>query len=373
MINNSPDRAQKAHNTAAAGFERTIQSLLLKYPGDILAVCDELESILGLKAPGSAIEWQTVSLFFINSGQSHRLVNLLKSEVAKNPLFPWAHFAEAIAKANAEFPFEVGKALAEGAKEKNNLENLARSTALDSIDPSLRKSRLLRKKQIEDRHEANRRDLLGQLETIRSQGLDQEEEQALQKLLQIFPQDGQVQELWEDFRAKKAVRFLEDRGARAEQDADRESGDENVGKVEEELRDIADLIHQAMRKSWEAEGSPAWLARDFALADQWHELPEEALAFLPSGTPEDSARWLRCELLLRSRRFVDLLSELDNVDAELADKPDQIIGALYLKALALWGLGQHNLAIELMETIVTSQPTYRSATTILNTWKRVRR
>lgn len=373
MISNQQDRAQKASITAVAGFERTIQSLLLKYPGDILAACDELESILGVKAPGSAIEWQTVSLFFINSGQSNRLVHLLKSEAAKNPLFPWAHFAEAIARANPHFPPEVGKALAEGAKEKNNLETLARSTALDAIEPTLRKSRLLRKKQIEDRNEANRRELLGQLETIRSQGLDQEEESALRKLLQLFPQDGQVQELWEDFRAKKAVRFLEDRGARAEQDADRESGEENIGKVEDELRDIADLIHQAMRRSWEAEGSPAWLARDFALADQWHELPEEALAFLPAGAHEDSARWLRCELLLRSRRFLDLLSELDNVDAELADKPEQIIGALYLKALALWGLGQSHLAVELMETIVASQPTYRSASTILNTWKRVRR
>lgn len=373
MINNQPDRAQKAQITAAAGFERTIQSLLLKFPGDILAVCDELESILGTKPPGSVVEWQTVSLFFINSGQSHRLVHLLKGEIARNPLFPWAHFAEALAKAQPHFPFEVGQALAEGAKEKNNLENLARSTALDTVDPTLRKSRLLRKKQIEDRHEANRRDLLGQLETIRSQGLDQEEEQALRKLLQIFPQDGQVQELWEDFRAKKAVRFLEDRAARAAQDADLESGDENVGEVETELREIADLIHQAMRRSWEAAGSPAWLARDFALADQWHELPEEALGFLPAGTPEDSARWLRCELLLRARRFVDLLSELNAMDADLADKPDQIIGALYLKALALWGLGQGNLAIELMETIVSAQPTYRSASTILGSWKRVHR
>lgn len=368
------EKIPKSAGIGAIGFERSIQSLLLKFGKDLEKVTAELTAIIANKAPGSLAEWQSVSLFFIHSGQQTGLIELLKLEIAKNPLFPWAHFTEALHLSIPNPPEEFIQAIIAGAKEKDCLEILSRVKHFDTLDPALKRKRAERKKRIEDRYEEQKRDWLGQLETIRSQGLDAEEEQMLQKLLKTYPRDSSVIDLMEVFQAKKALRFLEEKSQRRKS----EEKDEVPLRMEEDLLEAAEQMHAGMLEAWKQQDEAVWLARDFALASLWSELLEQGLEFVPPDKLDrspagDSAVWIRCEILLQARRFLDLLDELNIWEARAADSPDQVVGVLYFRAQALHGMGQKILAIELMETIVTNHPSYRSASTLLNTWKMVYR
>lgn len=368
------EKIPKSAGIGAIGFERTIQSLLLKFGNEHEKITAELKAIILNKAPGSLAEWQSVSLFFIHSGQQTELIELLKSEIGKNPLFPWAHFAEALHLCLSNPPEDLIQAIIAGAKEKECLEILSRVKHFDTLDPALKRKRAERKKRFDDRYEEQKRDWLGQLETIRSQGLDAEEEQMLQKLLKTYPRDSNVIDLMEVFQAKKALRFLEEKSLRRKT----EEKEEAPLRIEEDLLEAADQLHASMLEAWQQHDEAIWLGRDFALASLWSELLEQGLEFVPPeqldhSSAGDSAVWIRCELLLRARRFLDLLDELNLWEARAADSPDQVVGILYLRAQALYGMGQKILAIELMETIVTNHPSYRSASTLLNTWKLVYR
>jgi hypothetical protein len=127
------------------------------------------------------------------------------------------------------------------------------------------------------------------------------------------------------------------------------------------------------------EGEPDWLARDFALQNYWQDSPDWGLEFIaearlnPDEKQFQSLVWLRCELLLKGRRFLQLLDELDRWEASAANDPDQVVGILYLRAQALFGLGQTVSAIELMEMIASSLPGYRSAGSFLNTWRNLKK
>lgn len=348
---------------------------MLQHGSDSKAISDQLRKMIDAKPVGSLAEWQTISQFYLKAGLAKELIELLMTTIDNNPLFPWAHFAEGLSRVVQPMRQDLADAVISGAKATQCLEILSRSHALDNMDPAVKRARLDRRKEIDQRIEEMRKDLFGQLETIRSQELDAEEEQALIRLNKIFPKDSAVHELIESFRAKKAMKFLEEK-------SQRQGGDEKPEfepTLEAELTEQAKLIHGALTEILNQENHPSWLARDFALQNFWQDSPEWGLEFLSEANIDaqdpqfQSIIWLRCELLLKSRRFVQLLDELNRWEASAANEPDQVIGILYLRAQALFGLGQSVNAIELMEMIASSQPDYRSASSFLNTWRNLKK
>jgi hypothetical protein len=97
-----------------------------------------------------------------------------------------------------------------------------------------------------------------------------------------------------------------------------------------------------------------------------------ALGFIDRTQITKSTRWLRAEILIHARRFVDLLEELDELELLFAHDPESTSSVIYLRAQALWGLDQRALAISMMESLVKSRLHYRSADALLAEWKGLR-
>lgn len=85
-----------------------------------------------------------------------------------------------------------------------------------------------------------------------------------------------------------------------------------------------------------------------------------------SGLEADA---LRLELLFLCRRYVECLAHADFLEQNYAQKPDTIVAAHYIRAQALWKLGQQQKAYDLMQHIYKLRPEYRLCSLILSRWR----
>ncbi|HRO68156.1 MAG TPA: hypothetical protein PL182_11375, partial [Pseudobdellovibrionaceae bacterium] len=68
-------------------------------------------------------------------------------------------------------------------------------------------------------------------------------------------------------------------------------------------------------------------------------------------------------------RLVELLHELARVELLQSEDSETFFATAYLRAQALWGLGQKHAAIEVMESLLASRPQYRSGLSLLSLWR----
>ena len=109
-------------------------------------------------------------------------------------------------------------------------------------------------------------------------------------------------------------------------------------------------------------------AYNLAIGLYFIELYHEALQVIRRA-PESSAKdWFYLELLLRCGRYLECLDEVNQIELKYSADPESTFAATYIRAQALWGLGQTGSAIELLRSIVDIRPSYRSAHSLLNEW-----
>ena len=90
------------------------------------------------------------------------------------------------------------------------------------------------------------------------------------------------------------------------------------------------------------------------------------LARQASGLEADS---LCLELLLLCRRYVECLAHADFIEQSYAHQPQATLAANYVRAQALWKLGQQKKAYNLMQHIYKLQPKYRLCGLMLSRWR----
>lgn len=309
---------------------------------------------------------EALGLLAIRSGQFTEFVFLCVKKLEENAEIPWAHFVQALQLGMKSVPLLLKKAIYEGAETQKLLEQLCRSHFLDDTYPDLPHIRRERRSQWTDKHHFHKKELLAQVEMLRTQELDQDEEKVLRKLQKNFPKDVAIQRLMEGLQERKALLLLEAK-VRAP-----ESVWEKTEKptLTEEDREMLQAIISSMTK--QIKKNPD-LAKDFAVALLTWEHPEGALEILENHKKgkrrTKSEVWLQMESLLLARRFLALLTLINETEQSPNLEPDDTFGLLYLKARALWGLGSRFSAIEILENLVNHRPTYRSALTLLRLWK----
>jgi hypothetical protein len=94
----------------------------------------------------------------------------------------------------------------------------------------------------------------------------------------------------------------------------------------------------------------------------------EAIAVLEKAPEGAAADWLRLDLLIAARLFVDALTEAQTLESRYASDPEATFATAYARARALKGLGQTELAIDLMRGLVRVRPGYKSAQSFLMDW-----
>lgn len=307
-------------------------------------------------------EFETLSQFLLNAGFSATLAEFITRKLADKSQIPWGHYAEALFRCSPTIEEEVRRALIEGAGERRALIHLSRCHELDGLDSEIPQQRELRKKSHLERRQLLRDELLSQLETMRSQGLFQEEERLIDKLFRLDPQDSHVLQLQAELKERMALEFISRRAPILKREKEMFLFEPLDPEAEKFFAHIAQAMERELEKSPE-------LAKDFAVAFWFWEKPDLALSLLEKAEPTNATLWFKAELLLKARRFLDTLELIKDLEKNVAEDPDLTFAITYLRAQAFWGLEQKYAAIELLESLLHVQPDYRMAASTLLLWK----
>lgn len=342
-------------------FEAEIQALLADLR-DPQKVADDLVRRWNLQML-SEDEQMSTAEFMVAAGLYPALFEVIRSLLLKRLPIPWAAVAEAVGRSRVKPSDAEIDAIFDGAREQNAVAELVRSRQLDLwsrkfIDArgeveNVRKIELERKKD----------EIRDKLQFLRANRLQEQEKQVLEEFRAIAPQDPQLVREQESFDMRWARDVLARRTPLEEASAD-------------------ELLRRAERLTPEQEASKSLLvsrtkelaknspraAYDLALSLHFMDFNAEALEVLSVAPPSPSADWLRLELMIMARKYVDALAEASNLEARYASDPEAAFAITYARARALKGLGQVELATDLLRSLVRVRPSYKSAQSLLMDW-----
>jgi hypothetical protein len=305
-------------------------------------------------------ELQTLGRFCLKAGELPLLLQFLARELKARRRIPWDIFVEALFGACAAVPEDFKKSIVKGAEKQKAFLELTLVHHLDYFDERIVVARKLRAEELRKKAEKLKSHLLDELRLMKNQRLEEPQEAHLQKLDRLFPEDSEVKDLVEAHKEKRVLRALEKKSHRpwvrpfSEEPPD--------ATTVETIAAINSSMEEILEKTPE-------LALDFSISHLMWENHRSALRFLEKS-PESAARgWLKAHLLLASRRFVDLLQQLPEIESRDFNNPEAAFEATYLRSQAHWGLGDRVLALELMERLLEQRPDYRSASSLLAEWK----
>lgn len=310
----------------------------------------------------SSGEFEAIASFLSNAGLYSKLAEFALKKMFDESLVPWGHFAEALFQSSNSVDAKVKKALIEGASESRRIAQLCRTHVLDDFDPRIPELRKQRKDKFLEKALKKKTDLLVQLEVFKSQSLRAEEDQVIRQLQKMFPEDSEIHKLRISLRERLAQDYITKRPQKSRREI-------FFPLYEEKTAEEQNILEQIEISMKEAAKSAKYLANDFAIAHMVWENFDAALRLVEIAPNSPVKDWLKAEILLRSRRFAELLDQLIELEEKYSEEPETVFAVYYLRAQALWGLDQKKTAIEILEGMVETRPSYRAAGSLLKEWK----
>ncbi|MFV8258084.1 hypothetical protein ACNQKP_09765 [Bdellovibrio bacteriovorus] len=345
--------------------ELEIQNLLNQGSGqtvDLAEVASRLVSSIESSPDHFTLDNITaLSRFLIQSGNELVLVEFVLRHLENESFpIPWPYFLEALSTFSEELDEKSVRALIDGIEEDGAQEEASRSLALRQTIQTLGEWRSNRKYKIHKDYLNNKRLLLDQLITLRTQQLYEQEKSLLARLQKLYPGDSDIRREVNEHKQRYALEILSRRTPRS-----RGVKTEDFSPKDPETEQALQVLMQSMHEHAEADPSMAF---DFAIAAYMLESYEDALSLLSFSDESEALIWFRLEVLLKCRRFVELLTDLAKVEVVFAHEPETFFATAYLRAQALWGLGQKHTAVEVMEGLLAARPHYRAASALLSIW-----
>lgn len=347
----------------ASSFELKIQKLLTqKQP--LEKTVEQLLADLDWSQLND-IEMKSACSFMLAAGAPAKLTAALSENISKLSRFPWPYFMEALLRSQSNLPQKLEEAILAGAEEQGLLMELARLPDLDQARPNLKNLRLQRKKEIMQKQYEHRTELFQQLDFFKSQNLWDQAEGQLTKIKKYFPQDPDIQDEQNLITEHQALNLLNRKPKRSRRQMNRPTAFTAVETQILEAVATSQLSFQdSSEKSIESD-----LPIDFAVSHLMWENFDQALEFLETLESSPSRDWLKAELLLFGRRHVDLLEHLRELELQYAHDSETIFACTFLRAQALWGLGQKFQAQEMLKSLLQYKHDYRTAASLLNEWQ----
>lgn len=341
-------------------IELEIQRSLLSEPSSALVV-EALEKKypwVNLNLP----ELRSLSLFFLGLGQYPKLISGICQRLKAEKEIHWDIFCEALFKSSAVISRQLKQALIDGAEAQSAFNQLLRIPHLDYFDERILKLRANRGEELKTRLKNLRSQLFEEIEVLRSQGLLDQQLTRVQQLKKYFPDDSEAKKLEAELsEQKKLLRISQKPITRASSRPyiPIEKPDPLISAVIENIELSMDLWLQSNPE----------LANDFSIGQLMWENHNSALRLLEKSEQSIATGWLKAHLLLSTRRFVELIDYLPQIQSLDINNPDATFEAIYFQAQALWGLGYNISAIEMLESLLLQRPNYRTASTLLSQWR----
>lgn len=331
-------------------------------------ICKEIISKYEKSDVISPSELESISHFLTKAGRIDLLFNFYHKCLRRESIasFPWGSFAEATKTYNSHIIEELSDLIEAAFNANQNFDNASKSPQMQNAFPSLITHVVNLKNEFQSERLQTKNKLISQLNHNRLYQLSEQEDQTLQQLIKLFPQDDEIKLLHQAHLEKKADEILIKARAPINkrynkkfiEPANKET-DEYIEQVKENLLTLAKKLQTE---------SPDQIYNMTLLALQLN-LYDLSLKLVDMAPKTFASEWLKAEILFESARFLDLLKHIENLEKTMSNNPEATYGALYLKAQAYYGLGQREFAISLLETLSAKVGSYRSTEALIHEWK----
>jgi len=342
-------------------LEAEISSLLKIHDGNASRVAEELAERLERNL-FTDDEVKDCFQFLLNAGLLPLFFHQMQKLIARHGRLPWTPFMEALALSKIALEEPFAKALFEGAENQEATTELVLSRALDSAHPGFAERRALVDVAYARKLGDKLQELKDQLAYMRANRMYEQEAAVLDEIQALFPEERSIQAERESNKIRWAREIIANSNTTTDPLTDLNFRVDRLTPDQLKSKDL--IVARALEL---AEQSPR-LAYDLAISLHMMDLNMEALNVLQNAEFSPAAEWLRLELLVRSRQFVNALEEAARLEVDHASDPNAAFTVTYARARALYGLGQTQTAIELMQSLVNIRPHYRSAQSLLREW-----
>ena len=316
----------------------------------------------------SPSELESVSHFLTLAGRVDLLFNLYLKALRKNSIsaLPWGSFAMAAKSFDRDILEELSEIIEAALNQTQAYDNAIKYPALTNYVPSLTLQTDKIKESFNQERLQLKTKLISQLNHNRLYQLSEQEDQTLHQLVKLFPQDTEVKLLHQAHLEKKADEILVRARAPSVKRYSKKIIETHSKETDEFIRKIeGTLLQLASRLETEA---PDQIYNLTLLALQFN-LWDLGLQLINRAPKTFASEWLKAEILFESSRYLDLLKHIEMIERTMSGTPEATYGALYLKAQAYYGLGQKEMAIQLLETLASKVNSYRSTEALIHEWK----
>jgi hypothetical protein len=351
-------------------FEAEI-ALLMRDHGDASLVADDLLRRWKMNVLDER-EQNECAYFLVHAGFHSRLLKVVYRQLQQNGKIPWAALCEALGEMRVTITEIEAMSIVVGARSQNAELELALSRKLEAQHGIFKEVRARFMSERAMQIEARRKELKDKIQYMRVGRMYSQEEKLLKEIQAIFPDDKEYAKERDDLE----LRWARDVIAKSASPGTMPTSDLRwtIDKLTPEQTTVKGMIVQRAKEV--ARRRPK-MVYDLALSLHFMDFNAEALEMLDAVQPRSEAPiqgrsleidWLRLELMLQARQYVNALDEAGRLELAYAGDPDSAFAVVYARARALRGLGQDTMAIELLKSLVKIRPHYKSAQSLLLDW-----
>lgn len=295
------------------------------------------------------------------TGRHATLASAIKQLLDNKARVPFDLYIAIASQARLEPKPVIFEALIKGFKKQNAADDVFASRAWDRYDKRLSE---LRNELVEKRVEEQKQfkeNLIEKFWFLRNQRMTEQAGRVLRRMIELFPEDKELQKIKHDFDEQWARDVLATHMATlSNEKLDRTHTAPSGADTE--------MLNCFLKEGEKLAVQSRELAADLAVAFWFMEDANRALEILAWAPPGVSNDWMRAEMLVAGRRFVEALELLNQLEVKYIEIPETTFGVSYLRAQCLHHLGQHASALEILQGIVRVRPNYRSANALILEW-----
>ena len=294
--------------------------------------------------------------FLYQSGLYKKAAHLFAQRLREKRWIPWGIALRLLNKSFPNFQKEWMLAVAKGVKKQNAQDQTWGYRNHDFELDFWVELRETFKKRLKEQISDYQKRLIEQIEYFQSQRLLDREEKALKKLMTMDPHNPELAKQWQNFRERWAVAVLQ----KKREHSVPEELEPKDPKVDKWFKVLIDELQTLLKQD-----SSSLL--DFSILlmtmEEWTRSLE---LFKDIEVP-----WghdMRGEIYFRTNRFLELVEWCNRQEEINFEDVDRLVAIHYLRAQALFALGEQTQALDILKEIQSLRPNYRSIDSLIFHW-----
>ncbi|MCB0421415.1 MAG: hypothetical protein KDD61_10495 [Bdellovibrionales bacterium] len=306
---------------------------------------------------------KSIFYFAYYSGLHQPLLEHLAQRIRTERELPWELLAQLFHENGVKYNQTLVTHLFAGAQKQKLLREFLSFSEWDHLDPRFLPLRTSRDKERQADFIKAKNRLKEKITYLKNQRMLDEEKRALQKYAELYPGDPYIKTQLTEFKERWAKELIASRSSSLRE----LKIERNSLKQEPYVKEWEEVLCKELKR---LESQYPQQLYNLAVGFMMMEIPNLAVITLQMMPKEENREWLLAEALIAANRPLDGIGVLYEIEVKYAKNPETSFGVSYLRAQALWKLGQEDMAISILQSIINIRPKYRSASTLLKEWTR---